>query len=94
LAGASVVSKAAVVEFDGDVHGSIKHALELIRNINDPNTTERPVVIKVGILDHRTKTHSTVSVVEAIVNGFNKAPQIFIAESDNYKGTVLERLQT
>ena len=89
-----MVSKVAIVEFDGDVHGSFKHALELIGNIDDLNTTERPVVIKVGVFDHRTKTHSTVSVVEAIVNGFNKAPQIFIVESDNYKGTVLERLQT
>lgn len=88
-----MVSKVAVVEFDGDVHGSFKHALELIGNINDLNTTESPVVIKVGVFDHRTKTHSTVSVVDAIVNSFNRAPQIFIAESDNYKGTGSERLQ-
>jgi len=67
--------------------------LELIGNMDDLNTTESPVVIKVGAFDHRTKTHLTVSVVEAIVTGVNKAPQIFIAESDNYKGTGLERLQ-
>lgn len=88
-----MVSKVAVVEFNGDVHGSFKHALELIGNIDDLNTTESPVVIKVGVFNHRTKTHSTVSVVDAIVNSFNKAPQIFIAESDNYKGSGSERLQ-
>jgi len=93
LVGASVVSKVALVEFDGDVYGSFKHALELIGNIDDLNTTESHVVIKVGVFDHRTKTHSTVSVVDAIVNSFNRAPQIFIAESDNYKGTGTERLQ-
>jgi len=88
-----VVSKVAVVEFNGDVHGSFKHALELIGNVDDLNTTESPVVIKVGVFDHRAKTHSTVSVVDAIVDSFNKAPKIFIAESDNYKGTGTERLQ-
>ena len=88
-----MVSKVAVVEFNGDAQGSFKHALELIGNIDDLNTTEDPVVIKVGVFDHRTKTHSTLSVVDAIVNSFNKAPRIFIAESDNYKGTGLERLQ-
>lgn len=88
-----MVSKVAVVEFNGDVQGPFKHALELIGNIDDLNTTEDPVVIKVGVFDHRTKTHSTLSVVDAIVNSFNKAPQIFIAESDNYKGTGSERLQ-
>jgi len=35
------------------------------------NIMESPVVIKVGFFDHRTKTHLTVSVVEAIVTGFN-----------------------
>jgi uncharacterized protein (DUF362 family) len=90
---ADVVSKVAIVEFNGHIQESFKHALDLIGNINDLNTTENPVVIKVGVFDHRTKTHSTVSVVDAIVNSFNKAPRIFIAESDNYKGTGSERLQ-
>ena len=88
-----MVSKVAIVEFDGDVQESFKYGLELIGNIDDLNTTESPVVIKVGVFNHRTKTHSTVSVVDAIVDSFNKAPQIFIAESDNYKGTGSERLQ-
>jgi len=88
-----VVSKVAIVEFNGDVQRSLKQALKLIGNIDDLNTKERPVVIKVGVFNHKTKTHSTVNVVDAIVNSFNRAPQIFLAESDNYKGTGTERLQ-
>jgi len=88
-----VVSKVAIVEFNGDVQRSLKQALKLIGNIDDLNTKERPVVIKVGVFNHKAETHSTVSVVDAIVNSFNHAPQIFLAESDNYKGTGTERLQ-
>jgi len=88
-----VVSKVAVVEFNADAQESFKRALDLIGSINDLNTAERPVVIKVGVFDHKEKMHSTVSVVDAIINSFNKAPQIFLAESDNYKGTGSERLQ-
>jgi len=88
-----VVSKVAVVEFNGDAQESFKRALDLIGSINDLNTAERPVVIKVGVFDHKEKMYSTVSVVDAIINSFNRAPQIFLAESDNYKGTGSERLQ-
>ena len=88
-----MVSKVAVVEFNADAQESFKRALDLIGSINDLNTAERPVVIKVGVFDHKEKMHSTVSVVDAIINSFNKAPQIFLAESDNYKGTGSERLQ-
>jgi uncharacterized protein (DUF362 family) len=86
-------SKVAIVEFNEDVRGSFEQALKLIGNIEDLNTTERVVTIKVGVFDHRAETHSTVSVVDAIINGFNKAPRIFLAESDNYRGKGLERLQ-
>jgi uncharacterized protein (DUF362 family) len=86
-------SKVAIVEFNEDVKGSFEQALKLIGNIDDLNTTERSVVIKVGVFDHKAETHSTVGVVNAIINGFNKAPKIFLAESDNYRGKGLERLQ-
>lgn len=88
-----MVSRVAIVEFNGDVQRSLKQALKLIGNIDDLNTKERPVVIKVGVFNHKAETHSTVNVVDAIVNSFNHAPQIFLAESDNYKGTGTERLQ-
>lgn len=88
-----MVSKVAIVEFDGDVQASLGQALKLIGDINDLNTPERSVVIKPGIFDHRKEKHPTVNVVDAIINSFNKAPQIFIAESDNYRGMASERLQ-
>jgi len=88
-----VVSKVAIVEFNGDVQGSLKRALKLIGEIDDLNTRERSIVIKPGIFDHRKKKHPTVSVVNAIIDNFNQAPEIFIVESDNYRGTGLERLQ-
>ena len=88
-----MTSKVAIVKFDGDVQKSFSRALRLVGNIDDLNTQGRPVVIKVGVFDHKEKTHSTVSMVNAIVNSFNRAPQIFLAESDNYKGTGTERLQ-
>jgi len=88
-----MASKVAVVEIDKDVQASFEKALKLIGNIDDLNTTERSVVIKLGVFDHKKEHHTTVSVVSAIVDSFNKAPRIFLAESDNYKGTGTERLQ-
>jgi uncharacterized protein (DUF362 family) len=89
-----MVSKVAIVEFNGDVQESFKQALQLIGYIDDLNTKERSVVIKVGIFDHKKgHHHTTVSVADAIINSFNVTPQIFLAESDNYKGKGSERLQ-
>ena len=88
-----MVSKVAIVEFDEEVKGSFKRAIDLIGGIDDLNTKEKPAVIKVGVFDHRTETHSTVSVVDAIISGFRKAPKIFLVESDNYRGKGMERLQ-
>ncbi len=86
-------SKVALVELDQDVKQSFKQALQLIGKIDDLNTADRSVVVKVGIFDPKTDHHTTVNVAEAIINSFNKAPQIFLAESDNYRGKGLERLQ-
>lgn len=89
------MSQVAVVELNGDVQESFNQALKLIGKIDGLNSTERPVVVKVGVFNHKGPRINcpTVSVVNAIVNSFNKAPQIYIAESDNYKGIGLERLQ-
>jgi len=90
---ANVVSKVAIVELNGDAKESFQRALKLIGKIDDLNTKGRSVVVKLGVFDHRTKHHATVSVVDAIINSFNKAPRIFLAESDNYRGIGSERLQ-
>ena len=88
-----MVSKVALVELGQDAKQSFKQALTLIGKIDDLNTTLRSAVIKVGVFDPKAEHHATVNVVDAIINSFDKAPQIFLAESDNYKGKGSERLQ-
>jgi len=85
--------KVAIVEFDGDIKRSLRKAVKLIGGLGDLNVADRAVVIKVGVFDHRAETHSTVDVVEAIISIFDRAPKVFIAESDNYRGKGSERLQ-
>jgi len=84
--------KVAVVRFD-EGNSSLGEALKLIGGIEDLNSVSRPVVVKVGVFNHQAQNHTSVSVLEAIINSFNKAPRIYVAESDNYKGTGSERLQ-
>ncbi len=83
----------AVVETKRSVQESFDQALRLVGGIDDLNTTKRAGVIKVGIFDPKGMNYTKVKVVDAIVNSFNKTPQIYIAESDNYRGTGSERLQ-
>jgi len=64
-----------------------------VNGINDLNTPEREAVVKVGVFSHKAGNHTSVPVIDAIINSFSKAPKIYLAESDNYQGTGLERLQ-
>ncbi len=89
----NMVSKVAVVELGQDVKQSFKQALRLIGKIDDLNTADRSVVVKVGVFDPKTDHHTTVNVADAIISSFDKAPKIFLAESDNYRGKGSERLQ-
>jgi len=88
-----MTAKVAVVELEPNVRQSFSQALQLIGGIDDLNTPGRSVVIKVGVFDPKAEHHTTVEVADAIINSFNKAPQIFLAESENYRGKALERLQ-
>jgi uncharacterized protein (DUF362 family) len=88
-----LISKVAVIEFDGDPEGSLKQVLDQIGGIGDINSAERSVVVKVGVFSHKAGNHTSVSMVDAITNCFDKAPKIFLAESDNYQGTATDRLQ-
>jgi uncharacterized protein (DUF362 family) len=91
--GLALTSKVAVVEFRRDGAGSLGKALPLIGGIDDLNTMERSVVIKVGVFRHTAENHTSVKVANSIINLFDKAPKILLAESDNYQGTGTERLQ-
>ncbi|MBX5328418.1 MAG: DUF362 domain-containing protein [Candidatus Bathyarchaeota archaeon] len=88
-----MVVKVAVMELGSDVRESFNQAIQLIGGIDDLNTPQRSVIVKVGVFDHRTNHHTSVDVADAIINSFDKAPKIFLAESENYKGKALERLQ-
>ncbi len=88
-----MTTKVAAVEFSRDGARSLKEALPLIGGIDDINTAERSVVVKVGVFRHKEENHTSVSVLNSIINLFDKAPKIYIAESDNYQGTGTERLQ-
>jgi len=88
-----MVSKVAAVSLEPGAEQAFKEALKLIGRIDDLNTRERSVAVKVGVFDPKADHHSSVDVVDAITKSFNKAPQIYIAESDNYRGKGSERLQ-
>ena len=47
---------------------------------------------KLGFLTQLQRITS-ISVTDAIVRSFNKNPNMFLVESDNYKGNALDRLQ-
>jgi uncharacterized protein (DUF362 family) len=85
--------KVAVVKIDRDAKSSLKKAVKLIGDIADLNVPGRSVVVKVGLFDPKTQAHSSVEVVGAIADMFDKAPRIFLAESDNYRGKGSDRLQ-
>ena len=87
------MSKVAVVEFDEDVKASFKQALGLIGGISDLHIDKKNAVVKVGVFDPKGETHTTVSVLDAIVSSFNEAPHVYVVESDNYRGSGNERLQ-
>jgi uncharacterized protein (DUF362 family) len=88
-----LVSKVAIVDLDEENANWFEPALRLIGGIDDLKNTERSVVVKVGVFSHKAANHTSVDVVNAIVNSFDKAPKIWVAESDNYRGKGLERLQ-
>jgi len=87
-----MMSRVVVTEFDKDVEESLHKALRHVK-IDDLNTEERPVVIKVGVFTPTSGQYTTVDVIEDLVNSFDKAPKIYIAESDSYGGAASEKLQ-
>ncbi len=71
----------------------VSEAIDLIGGIDDLNNASRDAVVKVGVFGINTPHHSTTNVVRSIVDAFSKSPKIYLAESDNYQGTAIDRLQ-
>ena len=88
-----MTSRVAVVKIDGKESESFEQALHLIGGLDELNTVERSVVIKVGVFSHKVGNHTSVNVVEAITKSLTNAPKILLVESDNYRGTGSERLE-
>lgn len=86
-------TKVALIRFRESIYEAFERALQLIGGINDLNTAERPAIIKVGVFDPNAENHTSIRVADAIVRSFSKAPNVFLVESDNYKGKALDRLQ-
>jgi len=86
-------SKVAIVEFKNNHPEALKQALSLIGAINDLNSPKRSVTLKVGVYHPRSPQHTNIEFVDAIINSLDKAPTVFLAESDNYCGKGLDRLQ-
>lgn len=72
---------------------NLSSALKLIGGISDLNSPKRQVTVKVGVFTTKRSHHTSVPVTRAIVEAFDRAPKIFLAESDNYQGKGSERLQ-
>jgi uncharacterized protein (DUF362 family) len=70
----------------------LKKAIRLLGGIDDINTKEKDVVIKVGIFNPKTPHHTSPEIVEAMAKSFSKSPHVHVAESDNYRGKAHERL--
>jgi uncharacterized protein (DUF362 family) len=84
--------KVAVVPIDGDYPAALQKALALLGGLGGLNSPEREVTMKVGIFDARSLHHSRAEVVQALIDSFDRAPRIRLAESDSYCGKALDRI--
>lgn len=86
------MSKVIVVRFDENVKHSFDQAFKLV-HIDDLNALNRSVVVKVGVFSPRTGIHTTVDVIDSLINALDKAPKIHLVESDSYGGPASKRLE-
>jgi uncharacterized protein (DUF362 family) len=87
-----VNSRVAIVKTDRGAK-PFQRALSLIGGIDDLNVKDRDVTIKSGVFDRRALNYPTVEVTENVVAALDRARHIYLAESDNYCGPALKRLQ-
>lgn len=89
----ALTSKVAVVGFDDNYAEPLEQALDLIGGLDNLNTQQRNMVIKVGVFHPHSLQHSSPDLIRSVINSFDKTPKVFLVESDNYCGKALERLQ-
>lgn len=88
-----MAAKVAIVELNDDYSAALAAALDLLGGLDDLNDPSRPVTIKVGLFDPKQHHHTAVEGVGAIAAAFDRAPRVYLAESDNYCGKALDRLE-
>jgi len=81
-------SKVAIVNKD-----SFAQAIEQLGGLEELNTPNRKVVIKVGIYNPETKICTTPKTLEAMIEAFDKTTDILVVESDSGAGPGLKRLE-
>lgn len=72
---------------------SLARAIDIIGGIDDLNTSQRKLVVKVGIYNTDTGICSTENTLNQIAKIFDNVPEILITESDSYAGPGLKRLE-
>lgn len=86
-------SKVAIVRTNDGCKMALQRAIRLIGGIDDLNVKDRDVTIKIGVYDPKGLNHPTLEATKAVVEAFNRAPRVFLAESDNRVQGASERLQ-
>jgi uncharacterized protein (DUF362 family) len=89
------LSRVALIELDDDAQAAVSQALDLVGRFDNARIRKTPVVVKVGVFNHKgpRTNYPTVEVVRGITNAFHEAERVYLVESDNYKGSGIERLQ-
>jgi uncharacterized protein (DUF362 family) len=82
--------KPTVVVVDSDSFSNAIHQIESMKNLN---TSEKRVIIKVGIYNPETGICTTVKTLQSIIDAFEKASEIRVTESDSGAGPGLKRLE-
>lgn len=86
-------SKVVILEVEKNIEESYLKALELLEMDEKIQGYNNDVLIKVGIYDHKTSAHTTVDLTSNLTKQFKNAKNVYLIESDNYKGKALKRLQ-
>lgn len=93
-------TKVAIVRTNNGADQALKESIKLIGGIDDLNSKEKDVTIKIGFYSLHAWNHPTFEVTKALVEAFNNARHVYLAESDNKpkgvfteSGPALERLQ-
>jgi uncharacterized protein (DUF362 family) len=95
-----VKTKVAIVRTDAGVEKALKEAISLIGGVDDLNSKKKDVTIKIGFYSLHAWNHPTFEATKAVVDMFDDARHVYLAESDNRprgaiteSGPALERLQ-